>query len=93
MIILEMLVELVAWLIPYLITESFTSVLVMFTVWWRVLIRDLLWIWTWDRGSNVVFDISIHNNKSIKEIAQEFNSQTIKLMNLGFEIVFITFIE
>ena len=88
-----MLVKLVAWLILYLIIESSTSVLIMFTVWWRVLIRDLLWIWTWDRGSNIVFNTSIHNNKSIKEIAQEFNSQTIKLMNLGFEIVFIAFIE
>ena len=42
-------------------------------------------------GSDVVFDTNIHNDESMREVAQGFNSQTIKLMNLGFEIVFIAF--
>ena len=43
------------------------------------------------RGSNVVFDTSICDDKSMRVVAQEFDSQTIKLMNLEFEIIFITF--
>jgi len=44
-------------------------------------------------GSYVVFDTSIHGDESIRGITQGFDSQTIKLMNLGFEIIFIVFTE
>jgi len=42
-----MLANWVAWLMPHLIAKSLVFVEVMLTVWWRVLITRLLWIWIW----------------------------------------------
>ena len=42
-----MLANWVAWLMPHLIVKSLAFVEVMLTVWWRVLITRLLWIWMW----------------------------------------------
>ena len=45
----------------------------------------------WDRSSDVVLYTSICNNKSIEGNIWRFNSQIIKLLNLGFEIIVVIF--
>ena len=45
----------------------------------------------WDGSSDIVLDTSVHNNKSIGGNAQRFDSQIIKLLNSGFEIVIFMF--
>ena len=47
----------------------------------------------WDGSSNVVLNASIHNDKSMGGNTWRFNSQIIKLLNLGFEIVIFAFAE
>ena len=44
-----------------------------------------------DRGRNIVYNASINNNESMGGIAQRLNSHMIKLLNSGFEVVFIVF--
>lgn len=45
----------------------------------------------WDRSNNIVLNTSVHNNKSIEGNTQRFDSQIIKLLNSGFEIVIFMF--
>ena len=42
-------------------------------------------------GSDVIFNASICDDESMREVAWRFNSQTIKLMNIEFKIVFLVF--
>ena len=53
--IFEIPAELVAWLILHLITNNSASVLVMFTVWWRVLVMGLLQMCIWEIKVVILF--------------------------------------
>ena len=55
MMIFDILSEIVAWFIPYLIAKSLAFVLVTFIMWWSVLITGLLWMWIWGMEVAVLF--------------------------------------
>ena len=43
------------------------------------------------RSSDIIFDTSIYDNKSIQRGAQGFNSQVVKLLNTCFEAIVFLF--
>ena len=80
--------KLVAWLILHLIVNNLVSVIITFTVWWRVLITILLWIWMWEINIATLF-LMLVSDTTRAIIGSKENLRVISLRKQIWDLILL----